>query len=144
MNYDCHLFAAFNFTGIDNWPLYFNECAHDDPNKFFFHRHVKKEGGSGAPTDLLSTQCLKYDLLSGVNSCDCHMDCLLQFSLGKYSYIYLEGINCNQTIFKDSLNIFKRSNNLRSNFTQKNHYPNCSNTPGITSNQLQQGNHFPL
>ena len=145
-NDNCHLFAAFNFTYVDNWPLYFNECAYDS-NDFFFHKHVKRGGGTGANSDLLSTQCLKYNLLSGVNSCDCHMDCLLQFKLGRFSYIYLEGINCSETTFNDSLNIFKRSENLRSEFTQKNDYTNCSNTPGITSNLLQQGSHvnyFPL
>lgn len=141
-NYKCHLFAAFNFTYVENWPLYFNECAHDNNNKFFFHNLVKKGGGTGATIDLVSTQCLKYDLLSGVNSCDCHMDCLLQFKLGRYSYIYLEGINCNETTFNNSLIIFERSENLRSNFTLKKNYPNCSNTPGIISNHLQQGSHY--
>lgn len=132
------MFGALNFTHIDNnWSTHFNACLFDS-TLAIYNLVIPRNGKLPL---LLSTQCWKYDnKASEVDPCDCDMDCLMVFELNYY--IYIEGINCNETTFNNSLIIFKRSENLRSNFALKNNYPNCSNTPGIISNHLQQGSHY--
>ena len=104
----CNLFTALNFTLIGgNWSSHFNTCAYD-ANLFL---NILLKGR--AHRDLLSTQCLKYDSNStSTGNCSCQMDCLLQFELGAYSYIFLEGIDCNQTVFNSAINIYRTSASL--------------------------------
>ena len=121
---NCFLFAAFNFTNIDtknNWPSFFNTCLNDTGSL-----NVINEAASNGK--LSSTKCLKYDILSE-GSCNCHMDCLLRFEVGRRSYIYLEGINCNVTIFNTAIDIFTHSM-LQSNVSWKDGFPDCLNTSG--------------
>ena len=120
------MFGALNFTHVENnWSMHFNACLFD--SRLEINDIVIPENGRFL--SLLSTQCWKYD--NKVDPCNCDMDCLMVFQLNHY--IYIEGINCNETTFNTSINIFKKHSSFQSNFTWKDGYPNCSNTPGNIS-----------
>ena len=126
----CILFGHLNFTHIENdWSPYFNVCMHTEMS---FPSLLKDDRQrAGVITSLLSAKCLKYEIMTE-SACICRMNCLLTYISSSYSYMYLEGINCNEITFNTSMDIFLRSEDLQLNFTWKDGYPNCPNTPGKT------------
>ena len=129
----CFLFAAFNFTDIDttnNWLPFFNACLNETGSL----NVINDKASTGK---LSSTKCLKYDILSK-DSCDCHMDCLLRFEAGRRSYLYLEGINCNKTIFDTVIDTFIKDVTFQSNISWKDGFPTCLNTSGNIFNHSME------
>ena len=107
-----------------NWSSHYTNCATDGNLLIFV---LQKNQNFGEFPELLLTRCIQYNTTSSV-SCSCQMNCLLHFDRSsRNSYIYLEGIDCNETLYNTTIEgLYDRDLSYWSNFTAKEDSTPCA------------------
>uniref|UniRef100_A0A1X7SL26 Uncharacterized protein n=1 Tax=Amphimedon queenslandica TaxID=400682 RepID=A0A1X7SL26_AMPQE len=145
---NCETFSNLNFFNVThNWSSHYTNCAKDE-DLFIF---LLLPGAFGLPPKLSLTHCIQYN----TTSCSCQMNCLLHFYQILYNhnhYIYLEGIDCNETLYNTTIEgiQYDRESSYWSNFTAKEDSNPCtidqvvsSSSPLISSTSVTSFNIMP-
>ncbi|XP_019858504.1 PREDICTED: uncharacterized protein LOC109586739 [Amphimedon queenslandica] len=128
---NCELFSDLNFSNVThNWSSHYTNCAKDG-NLFIT---LLLPDSFGLPPKLSSTRCIQYN----TTLCSCQMNCLLHFyqTLNSHNhYIYLEGIDCNETLYNTTIEgiQYDKESSYWSNFTAKEDFNPCTIDPVVSS-----------
>ncbi|XP_019862105.1 PREDICTED: uncharacterized protein LOC109590651 [Amphimedon queenslandica] len=138
---NCEVFSDLNFFNVThnwsshytNWSSHYTNCA-KDVNLFIT---LLLPDSFGLPPKLSSTRCIQYN----TTLCSCQMNCLLHFYQiqnvlnGRNHYIYLEGIDCNETLYNTTIEgiQYDKESSYWSNFIAKEDSTPCTIDPVVSS-----------